>query len=41
MVFLLYFSRIEERRARGQSYEELEERRNDVQDEMDNVQDAG
>ena len=31
--------RIEERRARGQSYEDLEERRNDVQDEVDNVQD--
>ena len=31
--------RIEERRARGQSYDDLEERRNDVQDEMDNVQD--
>ena len=31
--------RIEERRARGQGYEDLEERRNDVQDEIDNVQD--
>ena len=31
--------RIEERRARGQSYDDLEERRNDVQDEVDNVQD--
>ena len=31
--------RIEERRARGQSYDDLEERRNDVQDEFDNVQD--
>ena len=31
--------RIEERRARGESYEDLEERRNDVQDEIDNVQD--
>ena len=33
--------RVEERRARGQSYDDLEERRNDVQDEVDNVQDAG
>ena len=33
--------RIEERRARGQSYDDLEERRNDVQDEVDNVKDAG
>ena len=33
--------RIEERRARGQSYDDLEERRNDVQDEIDNVKDAG
>lgn len=33
--------RIEERRARGQSYEDLEERRNDVQYEIDNVKDAG
>ena len=41
MVFLLYFSRIEERRAHGQSYEDLKERRSDVQDEIDNVQDAG
>ena len=31
--------RIEERRARGQSYDDLEERRNDVQDEIDNVRD--
>ena len=31
--------RIEDRRARGQSYDDLEERRNDVQDEVDNVQD--
>ena len=41
VVFLLYFSRIEERRAHGQSYEDLKERRSDVQDEIDNVQDAG
>ena len=33
--------RIEERRASGKSYDDLEERRNDVQDEMDNVKDAG
>ena len=33
--------RIEERLARGQSYDDLEERCNDVQDEVDNVQDAG
>ena len=33
--------RIEERRARGQSYEDLEGRRNDVQDEIDNVQEEG
>ena len=39
VILLLYFSRIEERRARGQSYDDLEERRNYVQDEVDNVQD--
>ena len=33
--------RIEERRARGKSYEDLKERRNDVQDEIDNVKDEG
>ena len=33
--------RLEERRARGQSYDDLEERRNDVQDEIDNVQEEG
>ena len=33
--------RIEERRARGEGYDDLEERRNDVQDEIDNVKDAG
>ena len=33
--------RIEERRARGEGYDDLEERRTDVQDEIDNVKDAG
>lgn len=33
--------RIEERRARGKSYDDLEERRNDVQDEIDNVKEEG
>ena len=33
--------RIEEGWARGQSYDDLEERRKDVQDEIDNVREEG
>lgn len=46
---LLYFEEeksdiedeIAERQANGESYDDLEERRNDVQDEIENIKDEG
>ena len=32
---------IAERQANGESYDDLEERRNDVQDEIENIKDEG
>ena len=32
---------IAERQANGESYDDLEERRNDVQDEIENIRDEG